>query len=73
MSKSHRGAGIRKEPNHARGKCPVCGADQVKLLYEQEVNGAKVKVCKVCKAHQKNLARAAAKEAKKNAPAPAAE
>ncbi len=69
MSKSHRGTGVRKEPNHGRGICAVCGAVQIKTLYEQEVEGNKVKVCKFCKANAKNKARVAAKEAKKNAPA----
>ncbi len=65
MSKSHRGTGIRKEPNHGRGKCAICGKDQVKILYEQDVDGKKVKICKVCKAHLKNVARKDAKLAKK--------
>ena len=46
MSKAHRGTGIRKEPNHGRGTCAVCGTTQIKTLYEQEVDGNKVKVCK---------------------------
>ena len=71
MSKSHRGTGIRKEPNHGRGMCPVCGKTQIKVLYEQDVDGKKVKVCKFCKAHQKNEAQKAAKLAKKNAAAEA--
>ena len=33
MSKAHRGTGIRKEVNHGRGVCPVCGKAQVKTLY----------------------------------------
>lgn len=65
MSKSHRGTGIRKEPNHGRGKCAICGKDQVKILYEQDVDGKKVKICKVCKAHLKNVARKDTKLAKK--------
>ncbi len=69
MSKSHRGTGIRKEANHGRGKCAICGAEQIKVLYEQEVDGTKVKVCKFCKANAKNKARVAAKAAKKAAPA----
>ena len=73
MSKAHRGTGVRKEPNHGRGVCAICGAQQIKVLYEQEVDGNKVKICKYCKANLKNKARAAEKEAKKNAPAPAAE
>ena len=75
MSKAHRGTGVRSEPNHGRGVCPVCGASQVKVLYEKEVDGKKVKVCKVCNAHMKNEAKKAAKVAKKAAAAeaPAAE
>ncbi|MBO4320672.1 MAG: hypothetical protein J5857_09425 [Treponema sp.] len=73
MSKAHRGTGVRKEVNHGRGKCAICGAEQIKILYEQEIDGNKVKICKFCKANLKNKARVAEKEAKKNAPAPAAE
>ena len=77
MSKAHRGTGIRKEVNHGRGTCPVCGKTQIKTLYEQEVDGKKVKVCKVCKATSKNKAQKDARLAKKaaaaEAPAPAAE
>ena len=75
MSKAHRGTGVRKEPNHGRGACPVCGRTQVKILYEKDVDGNKVKICKVCSAHMKNEAQKAAKVAKKAAAAaaPAAE
>ncbi len=69
MSKAHRGTGIRKEPNHGRGVCGICGKDQIKVLYEQDVDGKKVKICKFCKANLKNKAQKAAKEAKKAAPA----
>ena len=48
MSKAHRGKGIRELPAHGRGECPVCKRTNVKILYEQ--GGAKVKVCKTCKA-----------------------
>ncbi len=68
MSKSHRGTGIRKEPNHGRGKCPICGNENVKVLYDHEIDGKKAKICKICKANLKNKARIAAKEAKKAAP-----
>lgn len=54
MSKAHRGKGIRELPAHGRGSCPVCKRVNVKTLYEQEVGGAKVKICKVCKAAIKN-------------------
>lgn len=69
MSKSHRGTGIRSMENHGRGVCAICGKDQIKVLYDQEVDGKKVKICKFCKAHLKNEAQKAAKEAKKTAPA----
>lgn len=75
MSKAHRGTGIRKEPNHGRGKCPRCGKESVKTLYEQEIDGQKVKICKNCKATLKNIAQKQAKAGKaaaaKEAPAEA--
>ena len=67
MSKAHRGAGIRKLANHGRGTCPVCKTQAIKLLYDQEIDGAKVKICKFCRAALKNKAAAEAKLAKKNA------
>ena len=69
MSKAHRGTGIRKDPNHGRGVCPVCGKQQIKTLYDQEIDGKKVKICKFCKAALKNKAQAEAKLAKEAAPA----
>ncbi len=54
MSKAHRGKGIRGTVNHGRGACPVCKREAVKVLYEQEVAGAKAKICKTCKAAIKN-------------------
>ena len=48
MSKAHRGTGIRKDPNHGHGVCPVCGKQQIKTLYDQEIDGKKVKICKFC-------------------------
>lgn len=57
MSKNHRGAGIRSLVSHGRGECPVCHRTGVKVLYEVEVDGKKVKVCKVCNATFKNKAR----------------
>ena len=44
MSKAHRGTGIRKEPNHGRGTCPVCGKTQVTILDDQDVYGKQVTV-----------------------------
>ena len=67
MSKAHRGSGIRKLANHGRGTCPVCKTQAIKLLYDQEIDGAKVKICKFCRAAFKNKAAAEAKLAKRNA------
>jgi hypothetical protein len=50
MSKPHRGKSIRDLVSRGRGECPVCKRQSVKLLYEQEADGKKVKVCKICKA-----------------------
>ncbi len=65
MSKNHRGAGIRELPNHGRGKCPICGKENIKVLYEKEIDGQTVNICKYCNAKLKN-------DAKKAAPAAAA-
>lgn len=54
MSKAHRGKGIRELPEHGRGVCPVCKRNNIKVLYEQELNGEKVKICKTCKAALKH-------------------
>ncbi len=56
MSKAHRGSGIRKEPYHGRGTCPVCKKERVKILWDQEIDGQKTKICKKCKAVFKNKA-----------------
>lgn len=50
MSKAHRGKGLREILNSGRGTCPVCKREGVKVLYEQEIDGQKVKICKICKA-----------------------
>ncbi|MCQ2611818.1 MAG: hypothetical protein MJ169_08720 [Treponema sp.] len=63
MSKSHRGTGVRTLPNHGRGTCAICKKDGVKTLYEKEVDGNKVKICKICNATLKNKERKAAKVA----------
>jgi ribosome-binding protein aMBF1 (putative translation factor) len=74
MSKAHRGTGIRQEPKHGRGKCARCGKENIKVLYEKEIDGAQVKVCKFCNAALKNIARVEARKAKPaEAEAPAAE
>lgn len=54
MSKSHRGKGIRELPQHGRGTCPRCKKENIKVLYEQEIDGVKAKICKCCKATLKN-------------------
>jgi len=54
MSKAHRGKGIRELVSRGRGECPVCKRQNVKILYEQEADGKKVKICKTCKAAVKH-------------------
>jgi ferredoxin len=54
MSKPHRGKSIRELFAHGRGECPVCKRNNVKILYEQESNGQKFKICKTCRAAIKN-------------------
>ena len=44
MSKSHRGTGIRSMASYGRGKCPVCGNENIKVLYEKEIDGNKVMI-----------------------------
>ena len=65
MAKTHRGKGIRELFAHGRGECPVCKRQNVKILYEQDSEGKKIKICKIC--------RAAIKHGKKSLPAAAAE
>ena len=50
MSKAHRGKGLKGEPGRGKGLCPVCKRESVKILYELEAGGNKIKVCKTCKA-----------------------
>jgi ribosomal protein L37AE/L43A len=54
MSKAHRGKGIKDQYARGRGECPVCKRYNVKVLYEQETEGQKIKTCKICKAAIKN-------------------
>jgi len=54
MSKSHRGKGIHDLAAHGRGVCARCKKDGIKVLYEQEIDGQKTKICKYCKAAIKN-------------------
>ena len=71
MSKAHRGTGVRNEANHGRGKCPRCGNENIKVLYEKEIDGNTVKVCKICNAQLKNIARKEARASKAAAAAAA--
>jgi transcription elongation factor Elf1 len=64
MSKAHRGTGIRAEVNHGRGICPRCKKENVKVLYEKEIDGNNVKICKICNAALKNIARKEARAVK---------
>ncbi len=74
MSKNHRGSGIRALPHHGRGKCPICGKENIKVLFEKEVDGNTVNICKFCNAKLKNDAKNAAPAAPAaEAPAPEAE
>ncbi len=50
MSKAHRGKGLREIFSRGRGTCPVCKREGVKIVYEQEIEGKKTKICKTCKA-----------------------
>jgi len=50
MSKSHRGSGIRELVKSGRGTCPVCKRTSIKLMYDHEAGGKKIKVCKQCNA-----------------------
>lgn len=68
MSKNHRGSGIRSLPAHGRGTCAICKKSDIKVLWEKEIDGKTVKICKFCNAALKNKARNEAPAA-----APAAE
>lgn len=57
MSKAHRGTGLRKTANHGRGTCAICKTEGIKVVYEYDLDGKKVMICKFCKAHLKNKAR----------------
>ncbi len=73
MSKAHRGTGLRKTVNHGRGLCPICKNPNIKVVYEYDLDGKKVMICKFCKAHLKNKARLEKPAAAPAAAAPAAE
>ena len=71
MSKNHRGSGVRSLPAHGKGTCAICGKTDIKVLWEKEINGQTVKICKYCNAKLKNEARVEARKAKPAAEAPA--
>ncbi len=54
MSKSHRGKGIRSLANRGRGTCARCKKENIKVLYEHEIEGQKTAFCKFCNAAVKN-------------------
>ena len=64
MAKNHRGTGVRSLPSQGRGTCPVCNKTGIKVIYEVEIDGNKVMVCKFCKAAMKNKARKEARAQK---------
>ena len=41
MSKAHRGKGIRELPAHGRGTCASCKKENIKILFETEIDGEK--------------------------------
>lgn len=61
MSKAHRGKGLHETFNRGRGICPICKKTGVKVIYEQEIEGTKQNICKVCKATLENQKKASAK------------
>ena len=74
MSKNHRGAGIRTLPAYGRATCAICKKENIKCLFEKEIDGQTVKICKWCNATLKNKARVEARKAKPvQEEAPAAE
>ena len=50
MAKTRRGKGLRSQPHHGRGVCPICKRSAVKVIYEYQVKEKTIKVCKTCKA-----------------------
>ena len=64
MAKNHRGTGIRSLASHGRGTCAICGKTDIKVLWEKEINGETVMICKFCNANLKNKAKVEARKAK---------
>ena len=50
MSKAHRGRGLRDQLHNGRAESTGWKRTAVKCLYEKEIDGAKVKICKECNA-----------------------
>ena len=69
MAKNQRKTGIRTLPAHGRGTCPLCKSTGIKVVYEKEVDGQTLNICKFCAAALKNKARNAAPVAVESAPA----
>ena len=66
MGKTHRGSNLRDEnPNAGRGTCPITKKSGVKLLYEHEIDGKKVKISKSAKATLANAKRRQVRKEKK--------
>ena len=53
--------------------CPICKNQNIKVIYEYDLDGKKVMICKFCKAHLKNKARLEKPAAAPAEAAPAAE
>ena len=50
MAKQRRGKGIIDLPGKGKGKCPICGRTNIKLLWESTNDeGNEMKVCKACR------------------------
>lgn len=64
MSKNHRGSGIRSLPAKGKGTCAICGKSDIKVLFEKDIDGKTVKICKFCNANLKNKAKKEARAAK---------
>jgi hypothetical protein len=70
LGKTHRGKGLKDQVRGGRGLCPICKRTAVKVVFEAQVEGKTIKVCKTCKAKLSHGA-VAPKEAEAAAPAAA--
>jgi hypothetical protein len=48
LGKTKRGKPARVAENWKRGECPLCHRSGVKLLWERNIDGNPVSVCKIC-------------------------